>query len=99
MKKSLLFSLVLLLSLTVSAQTNTSNRTTSPLPQPKREFRGAWIQCVNGQFQGLGTERMQAELTRHLDALKQARCNVVIFQVRPEADAHMPLRLSHGAAS
>ncbi|MBR4553469.1 MAG: family 10 glycosylhydrolase [Bacteroidaceae bacterium] len=87
MKKSLLFSLVLLLSLTVSAQTNTSNRTTSPLPQPKREFRGAWIQCVNGQFQGLGTERMQAELTRHLDALKQARCNVVIFQVRPEADA------------
>ena len=30
---------------------------------------------------------MQAELTRHLDALQQARCNVVIFQVRPEADA------------
>ena len=20
---------------------------------PKREFRGAWIQCVNGQFQGI----------------------------------------------
>ena len=20
---------------------------------PKREFRGAWIQCVNGQFQGM----------------------------------------------
>ena len=24
--------------------------------QNKREFRGAWIQIVNGQFQGLGTE-------------------------------------------
>ena len=22
---------------------------------PKREFRGAWIQCVNGQFQGIPT--------------------------------------------
>ena len=25
----------------------------------KREFRGAWIQCVNGQFLGMGTEQMQ----------------------------------------
>ena len=24
---------------------------------PKREFRGAWIQCVNGQFQGMPVER------------------------------------------
>ena len=57
------------------------------IPQPKREFRGAWIQCVNGQFLGMGTAQMQAELTRHLDALQQARCNTVIFQVRPEGDA------------
>lgn len=26
---------------------------------PKREFRGAWIQCVNGQFQGMPTEKMK----------------------------------------
>ena len=32
--------------------------------QPKREFRGAWIQCVNGQFQGMGTQQMQLTLTR-----------------------------------
>ena len=30
--------------------------------QQKREFRGAWIQCVNGQFIGLGTEGMQQTL-------------------------------------
>ena len=29
---------------------------------PKREFRGAWIQCVNGQFQGMSTEQMKATL-------------------------------------
>ena len=31
--------------------------------QLKREFRGAWIQCVNGQFRGGGTEAMQRTLT------------------------------------
>lgn len=24
---------------------------------PKREFRAAWIQTVNGQFQGMSTDR------------------------------------------
>ena len=35
--------------------------------QPKREFRGAWIQCVNGQFLGMSTEKMQATLSYQLD--------------------------------
>lgn len=60
------------------------------LPMPKREFRGAWIQVINGQFQGLGRDRMQAELTRQLDALKSCGVNTVIFQVRGEADALYP---------
>ena len=30
--------------------------------QPKREFRGAWIQAVNGQFRGMPTEQMQRTL-------------------------------------
>ncbi|MCQ2128701.1 MAG: family 10 glycosylhydrolase [Bacteroidaceae bacterium] len=54
---------------------------------PKREFRGAWIQCVNGQFQGMGTQAMQADLTNHLDVLQRDGINVIIFQVRPECDA------------
>lgn len=54
---------------------------------PKREFRGAWIQCVNGQFQGMSTEQLQRTLTEQLDNLCTAGINAVIFQVRPEADA------------
>lgn len=54
---------------------------------PKREFRGAWIQAVNGQFIGLSTAEMQRTLTTQLDALGRAGINAIIFQVRPEADA------------
>ena len=55
--------------------------------QQKREFRGAWIQCVNGQFQGMGTEQMQRTLTYQLDELQKMGANAIIFQVRPECDA------------
>lgn len=55
--------------------------------QEKREFRGAWIQCVNGQFMGMRTRQMQDELTRQLDILKADGMNAIIFQVRPECDA------------
>lgn len=54
---------------------------------PKREFRGAWIQCVNGQFQGLSTTQMQQLLIGQLDKLEQAGINAIIFQVRAECDA------------
>lgn len=56
----------------------------------KREFRGAWIQCVNGQFQGLGTQRMQQTLTQQLDELRRMKVNAIIFQVRAECDALYP---------
>ena len=55
--------------------------------QPKREFRGAWIQCVNGQFQGLPTEKIQQTLAYQLDELQKDGANAIIFQVRPECDA------------
>ena len=55
--------------------------------QQKREFRGAWIQCVNGQFKGIGTETMQRTLTYQLNELQKDGCNAIIFQVRPECDA------------
>lgn len=55
--------------------------------QQKREFRGAWIQCVNGQFQGMSTEVMQQTLTYQLDELQKDGANAIIFQVRPECDA------------
>ena len=57
------------------------------LAQQKREFRGAWIQCVNGQFKGIGTQTMQRTLSYQLDELQKDGCNAIIFQVRPECDA------------
>lgn len=55
--------------------------------QKKREFRGAWIQCVNGQFMGMSTSSMQQTLTYQLDELKKTGVNAIFFQVRPECDA------------
>ena len=55
--------------------------------QQKREFRGAWIQCVNGQFKGMPTATMQQTLSYQLDELQKDGCNAIIFQVRPECDA------------
>lgn len=52
-----------------------------------REFRGAWIQCVNGQFMGMSTANMQKTLTYQLDELQKDGANAIIFQVRPECDA------------
>lgn len=78
MRKIALITLLLLCFTTLTAQTYTP---------PKREFRGSWIQIINGQFQGLGTAGIQANLTQQLNALQQAGVNVVLFQVRGEADA------------
>lgn len=60
---------------------------------PKREFRGAWIQSVNGQFQGLGRDRMQQMLSSQLDVLQQSGINAIFFQVRVEGDALYESRL------
>ena len=55
--------------------------------QNKREFRGAWIQCVNGQYIGKSTREIQSMLTKQLDELQQDGVNAIIFQVRAECDA------------
>jgi uncharacterized lipoprotein YddW (UPF0748 family) len=53
----------------------------------KREFRGAWIQAVNGQWTGVGRDQMQRTLTYQLDELQKDGVNAIFFQVRPECDA------------
>ena len=74
MRNKILF-LLLFMSVAVAAQ------------NPKREFRGAWIQCINGQFQGIGRDRMQQTLTYQLDELQKDGINAIFFQVRAEGDA------------
>ncbi len=53
-KTILLLLIALLFTSVVSAQTR----------YPKREFRGAWIQCVNGQFQGMPAEEDAAAINK-----------------------------------
>lgn len=60
---------------------------------PKREFRGAWIQCVNNQWNGVAPADMRRTLTYQLDELQRSGINCIIFQVRPEGDALYPSRL------
>lgn len=80
--KTLLFlSALCLLVSPVVAQESIDHR------YPKREFRAAWIQAVNGQFIGKSTEEIKQLLTSQLNSLQGAGINAIIFQVRPEADA------------
>ena len=60
---------------------------------PKREFRAAWIQSVNGQFRGMPTEKLKQNLIGQLNSLQKAGINAIIFRVRPEADALYASRL------
>ena len=57
---------------------------------PKREFRGAWIQAVNGQFSGMDELEMKEYLTDMLDNLEKVNVNAILFQVRVEGDALYP---------
>ena len=79
--RKLLLLLALFLATGVGAQIQQQS------PYPKREFRGAWIQAVNGQFRGIPTEKLKQTLIDQLNSLQGAGINAIIFQVRPEADA------------
>lgn len=72
----LFFCLLILLSVTLSAQ------------NPKREFRGAWLHVIGqSQWMNKSPEQQKKYIEEQLDLLQQAGCNAVIFQVRPTADA------------
>ena len=77
--------LILLLALFLATGVGAQMQQQSPYP--KREFRGAWIQAVNGQFRGIPTEKLKQTLIDQLNSLQGAGINAIIFQVRPEADA------------
>lgn len=74
LKKLLTLAIAIVMSLGMTAQN-------------KREFRGAWIQCVNGQYMGKSTQQIQSMLSSQLDELQKDGVNAIIFQVRAECDA------------
>ncbi|MGW0557192.1 glycoside hydrolase family 10 protein [Streptomyces sp. NPDC002926] len=61
---------------------------------PSREFRGMWLASVANRDwpsrPGLTAAEQRAELLAHLDSAVARRLNVVVFQVRPTADALWP---------
>lgn len=78
MKRLSLFFTLLLIGFTIAFGQSIS---------PKREFRGAWIQCVNGQYLGKTPQQIRQMLSSQLDVLQSAGINAIMFQVRAEGDA------------
>ena len=55
---------------------------------PTREMRAAWIPTVTTmEYSRMSKEQLQQKFTGMLDELQKLNFNVVIFQIRPEADA------------
>ena len=75
------------------ASTESVQSTSSPA---KREFRGAWIQTVNGQFMGMSTNEIKKTLSYQLDELWKDGVNAIIFQVG--ALEQVPDRATRGGA-
>lgn len=70
----------------------TSCRTAQTPPpvkeNPKREFRGAWIQTAfQEEYRQMSVAEMRRSFIRKLDFLQSCGINALIFQVRPEGDA------------
>ena len=82
-----IFVTLLLSVLLFSCSSSKHSTNTAEPSSPKREFRGAWIQAVNGQFMGMKEQEMKGYLTTMLDNLQKVNVNAIIFQVRVEGDA------------
>lgn len=78
---------VILLVLTTSC--SVSKQTLAPTSEnPKREFRGAWIQTAfQGEYKDMTPAEMKRSFVKKLDFLQSCGINAIVFQVRPEADA------------
>ena len=63
----------------------------APVPEPRREFRAAWIATVHNldwpSSYNLSPQQQRAEMVALLDLAAATGLNAVIFQVRTECDA------------
>jgi len=64
------------------------------LAQSKHEFRAVWVATVNNidwpSKPGLSTEQQQNEAIKIITDCRNLNMNVIIFQIRPAADAFYP---------
>lgn len=88
MKHNLIFLIVLICQLTVTAQNN------ADVIHHKRQFRGVWIATVNNldwpSKPGLTNRKLKKEFIKQIDILKDLGMNAVIVQIRPTGDAFYP---------
>ncbi|MCQ2290838.1 MAG: family 10 glycosylhydrolase [Muribaculaceae bacterium] len=85
MKRTIVYSLLLVLALSACAQ-----RLPQKTMPPKRELRSAWVSTVWGidwPKQGASAASQKAELVRMLDSLKNNNFNAINLQVRSMSDA------------
>jgi len=87
LRVSCLFGLLLLPSLGLAGYVSSDTR----VPEPRREFRGAWIATVHNidwpSKPGLSPGQQRAELIAQLDLAASVGLNGIILQVRTECDA------------
>ena len=88
--KNYLLLLALLLVVGVRAQVPSGNK------YPKREFRGAWIQAVNGQFRGIPTERLKQILISQLNSLRKLVLTQSSFGYAPKRMHYMLPSMNRG---
>lgn len=95
MKYRIVFALLLLVGLySCGSKKTLTNQQYTQLVQDKvyqpqkREFRAAWIpNAWRSEYMGKSSEFIKKSLIERLDILQRTGINVVIFQVRSEADA------------
>jgi len=76
-KRICIFLFLLSISLNAIAQT-----------PAKREFRGTWVHTVGqGKYAKMSMKEMKSYFINLLDGFQKDGINVVLFQIRPEADA------------
>ena len=90
---SIHFVKIVLFALLLSLQVFHVNNSLADNPPPK-EFRGVWIVTINNidwpSSPGLPIEVQKKELRDLIEQIERLNLNVVIFQVRPAADAFYP---------
>ena len=66
-------------------------------PEPKREFRAAWVATVGNidwpSKPGLSTVEQQQQILAILDTAKRLNMNAIVLQVRTSCDAFYPSKL------
>lgn len=88
-KRSYYYLSVILLTLLFAA-CGAAHKTLIKIPDntPKREFRGAWIHTVGqSRYTRMNSAVMRHYLKEMVRKLDEAGINVLVFQIRPEADA------------